>query len=142
MSGHGVEEQRFVIVADARRRWSRSQKEAIVAESTDGLSVSAVARKHAIAPSLLFRWRRQFAAKRPPARREPAFVPIALPALTKERAPASISNPGAGGVIEIELVGGRRVRVDAAVDVSALLRIVEALERPLVRRSSDRSEGG
>jgi transposase-like protein len=54
MSGHS-EEQRFVVVAEARRRWSRPEKEAIVAELASGAPVSAVARKHNIAPSLLFR---------------------------------------------------------------------------------------
>ncbi|MCK1709264.1 IS66 family insertion sequence element accessory protein TnpB, partial [Bradyrhizobium sp. 143] len=43
-----------------RRRWSADAKTAIVAESfAPGASVSAVARRHDISPSLLFLWRRQ-----------------------------------------------------------------------------------
>src|ERR1700752_355405 len=43
-----------------RRRWSNDAKGAIVAESfAPGASVSAVARRHDISPSLSFLWRRQ-----------------------------------------------------------------------------------
>src|SRR5882672_3237264 len=114
MSGHSVEEDRFVIVADARRRWSRLQKQAMVVECEGGASsVSAVARKHNIASSLLFRWRREFGEVKPPIRAKGEFVPVALPAPAK----AAIAN---GGLIEIELVGGRRLRVDGSVDGDAL----------------------
>jgi transposase len=130
MSGPGGEEQRFVVVADARRRWTRAEKEAIVAESAGGASVSAVARSHNIAASLLFRWRRQFAAKTPPVCTAPAFVPVALPPPVEESAAASpLRRAGNASVIEIELVGGRRLRVDASVDVKALRRVIEALEQ-------------
>jgi len=130
MSGPSGDAARFVIVADARRRWPRSQKEAIVAElSGPAASVSAVARKYSIAPSLLFRWRRELGSTKPPTiRTEPAFVPVGLPA----PASAHASSPrwaGKDGVIEIELVGGRRLRVDGSVDVNALRRMIEALER-------------
>jgi len=137
MSGHGAEDERFVIVADTRRRWSRAEKQAIVAESEgSGSSVSAVARKHNIASSLLFRWRREFVAKGPvPAKRE--FVAVALPALpalsvaegSRAEEPAPAKAPVAnGGLIEIELVGGRRLRIDGSVDAVALRRVIEVLE--------------
>lgn len=119
-----------MVVADARRRWTRAEKEAIVAESAGGASVSAVARRHNIAPSLLFRWRRQFAAKTPSACTAPAFVPVALAPPIEECAVASpLRRAGNGSVIEIELVGGRRLRVDASIDVKALRRVIEALEQ-------------
>jgi len=38
---------------------------------------------------------------------------------------ATIAN---GGLIEIELVGGRRLRVDGSVDAAALRRVIEVLE--------------
>jgi transposase-like protein len=51
-----------VITADTRLRWSVEEKQAIVAEAAQTTtSVSAVAQRHGIAPSLLFRWRREFA---------------------------------------------------------------------------------
>jgi transposase len=141
MSGHSGEEERFVIVADARRRWSRAEKQTIVAECEGGASsVSAVARKHNIASSLLFRWRREFGGVRRPARAKPEFVPVGLPALRAPEGPAlPIASDAAGrapgkasittgGLIEIELVGGRRLRIDGSVDAAALRRVIAVLE--------------
>ena len=43
-----------------RRRWAPAEKKALVDETHEpGMSVSAGARKHAIAPSQLFYWRRR-----------------------------------------------------------------------------------
>jgi transposase len=45
-----------------RRRWSVDQKLAILAEAGQpGMSISYVARRHGIAPSLVFGWRRRMA---------------------------------------------------------------------------------
>lgn len=42
-----------------RRRWSASEKLRIVEETLDGRdSISAVARRHGVAPNLLYRWRK------------------------------------------------------------------------------------
>ena len=42
-----------------RRRWTTEQKLQIIEESFDpGEAVSSVARRHGVAPNLLFRWRR------------------------------------------------------------------------------------
>ncbi|MGE5115477.1 MAG: IS66-like element accessory protein TnpA [Betaproteobacteria bacterium] len=125
MSGDNSEEKQFAIVADARRRWTREQKQSIVAECEAGkASVSAVARKHNIASSLLFRWRREFGLGGQVVRETPAFVPVALPA----PASGAGARDGQGSVIEIELIGGRRVRVDGSIDASALRRVLEVLE--------------
>lgn len=66
-----------------RRRWSVDAKGAIVAESfAPGASVSAVARRHDISPSLLFLWRRQArrakVAERGAGDAPLGFVPIAI----------------------------------------------------------------
>lgn len=115
-----------VVVASTRRSWSRDEKRAIVAEVRDGeTTVSEVARRHGLHPSLLFRWRRdaldeERAASQPP---RPAFVPLLLPSSTTiapvERAAASM--------IEIELAGGHRLRADASVDPALLRSVIEAL---------------
>lgn len=128
MSGH-ITEERFVIVADARRRRTQAEKEAIVAElNSSGGTVSAVARKHNIAASFLFRWRRELGAKNGAGRAEAvrSFVPVALPAPVCK--PDSFSSSMAGGPIEIVLANGRRVVVSGNVDVGALRRVIEALE--------------
>ena len=84
-------------------------------------SVSAVARRHGLHPSLLFRWRREVEDAVGP--RKPTFVPLALPG------PVTAPLPGgsAAGVIEIELAGGDRVRAEGAVDSAVLRGVVEAL---------------
>ena len=53
--------ERIEIIAgrERRRRWSGEAKLRIVEETlTSGNSVSAVARRHGVAPNLLYRWRR------------------------------------------------------------------------------------
>jgi transposase len=125
MSGYD-QDNSFVVVAETRRRWSRAEKLAVVAE-TAGASVSAVARKHGIASSLVFRWCRGLGGggKMLKPGDGTAFIPVALPAPVV--APVTAAVPG-GGVIEIELVGGCRVRVDASVDLNALKRVITVLE--------------
>jgi transposase len=121
MSGY-VPEKNFVVVAETRRKWTQAEKVAVVTETAEA-SVASVARKHGIASSLLFRWRRELGlgGKRSKTGAGASFVPVALPA------PVSVAVSG-GGVIEIELVGGRRVRVDASADMNALARVIAVLD--------------
>ena len=67
----------------------------------------------------------------------PVFVPVAIAGPAPSPAPAaSAGEPerarraGAGrGLIEIDLRGGHRIRVDARVDGDALGRVLDALAR-------------
>ena len=126
MSGYRTE-KRFAVLMEGRRRWSRAEKLAMVAEIGSG-SVSAVARKHNIASSLLFRWRRELgsavssAASLQPA--EGSFIPVALPAPTTYPDSASVHD----STIEIVLAGNRRVIVGRDFDATALKRVIAALE--------------
>ena len=46
-----------IVVASTRRHWSGAEKQAILAEAADpATTISAVARKHGLHSSLLFRW--------------------------------------------------------------------------------------
>ena len=113
-----------VFVADARRRWSEEEKQAIIEESRTN-PVARVAKKHGVATSLLFRWRKMqgIGARKPRPSKETDFVPIALSAPVGRSPPAATE-----GTIEIVLGGGRRVIVGADVDTSALKRVIAALE--------------
>src|SRR3954471_2577001 len=107
MSGYGGEKT-LAIVAETRRRWLMEEKLAMVAE-TKSKPVSAVARKHGIAASLLFRWRRELGKDEIAAAEERRFVAVALPVLPA--APAGSSAQGAltgvaGGVRLEEVWGG------------------------------------
>jgi transposase len=125
MSGY-VPEKSFAIVAETRRKWTLAEKTSVVSEIA-GSSVSAVARKHGIASSLLFRWRRELGGDGKKAKRQAktSFVPVAL--LAPSVSPVSTAVAGSG-MIEIELAHGRRVRVDASVDVNALKRVIAVLD--------------
>lgn len=101
-----------------RRRWSTDVKAAIVAESfAPGASVSAVARRHDISPSLLFLWRRRATraqvAERGDRDMPAGFVPVAITG--EERA-----------AIEIE-VGAVCIRVRGTVDRRALCEVLAAV---------------
>lgn len=121
-----------IVVVETRRRWSVEERREAVNETLTA-SVSSVARKRGIARSLLFRWRKEagLSGKRNSARKSAAsFVPIALPApalRASSSEPPSTHTP-ACGVIEIELSGGRRLRLSGPVDAEALKRVIAVLD--------------
>ena len=115
---------------ERRRRWSRDEKMRILAESLEpGARVAEVARRNDVAPSVLFAWRRQ---ARLPAAASTTMVPVMI--VEPGVAPSSPTKPRRTrgpakerGLIEIDLGGGRRVRVDAGVDAKALARVLDVL---------------
>jgi len=125
-----------VLGAERRRRWSHDEKVRLVDETLQpGESVCGVARRHGVAPSLLFTWRRLARQGRLGSEAVPALVPVEItttPALIPTCAPSPRSAPAKqrtrAGIIEIE-VGGCRVRVDRDVDAEALQRVLELLRR-------------
>lgn len=121
--------RRFDVVAETRRLWSEAEKRSIVAEASgDCPNISAVARRHGIKPSLLFRWKRIYGGSLAPlGPASPVFVPVALPAQSPTRPTARAIAPPSSS-IEILLAGGRVVRAGSDVDPQALARIVAALE--------------
>ena len=142
MSGDNFSRQ-YAIVAETRRRWSDTEKQAIIAEAArPGANISAVARRHGLKPSLLFRWRRMAREDQAHASGA-AFVPVtlALPPVSAEGAPAAAPTicsdaspyPSADTArtddhVEIELGNGRLVRIGARVDTDALRRILTVLD--------------
>jgi transposase len=124
--------------AERRRRWSIDEKMRIVAETLQpGVKVTTVARRNKVASSLVFTWRRLARAGQLGVAPEPAFVPvqIASPKAPQASVPATRdpqrtpSSGRRGGLIEIDLAGGRRVRIDVQFDAEALSRLLDLLER-------------
>jgi transposase len=130
---------------ERRRRFSLEQKRAVLAEAcAPGAVISAVARRHGLLPAQVFKWRRLAtlgvigipgASELPSfvavevaadAAAEPAAVPMPVPAVPAKTAPPSPAMRRAG-VIEIDLGGGRYVRVDGDVDADALRRVLDVL---------------
>ena len=108
-------------VDSSRRRWSEAHKRRIVAESYRGGELAtAVARRHGVHSSVLFRWRRRYGTAA--ADSGAGFVPVVVE--TPE--PASEAAPG-----RMEIVLGEEVRVivDATVHAPALARVVAVVGR-------------
>lgn len=124
---------------DGRRNFRISDKKRIVAEAmAAGATVSGVAKKYGIDTPLLFRWKREFAP--PPS--EPVFLPVTLgeglehrepsgamglPACPPPPAPVIVERQPEG--IEVELVGGRRVRFARDMEPAAICAMIDLLER-------------
>jgi transposase len=101
-----------------RRRWSRAEKERIVAAAMEpGAVASAVAREAGIQASQLFRWRRQYDAAR--------FASLTLDVPT-DAAPIT-AVPKAPGVIEVEFETGARLRICGPVDAPIVAAVMQAL---------------
>jgi transposase len=135
--------RRYLVVTETRRRWSEAEKQAVVAEAEQpGVNISAVARRHGIKPSLLFRWRR-LARDGGDRQSTPALIPVTL-ALPAPVTPALGAAAGADAPpaspptaaspepdtqrIEIALGNGRVVRVGAGIDVDSLRCILDAAD--------------
>jgi transposase len=86
---------------ERRRRWSKSEKERLVAASLErGTTVSAVAREAGIHPGQLFGWRRQL------LRRSQSTATFAAVQIAADPAPAGSAT---GGLIEVEFANGSRM---------------------------------
>jgi len=120
-----------VITVERRRRWSWTDKQQIVDETLmPGTSISAVARRYGLHPSQVFAWRK--------AVREGDIEEVGSGLLDCMFAPVVLTggsrvSPPSGAIgcgrMEIVLISGRRIVVDASVDAAALGRIVNVLER-------------
>jgi transposase len=117
---------------ERRRRWSRDDKMRIIEETlAPGAVVTEIARRHGIATSLVFTWRRR-ARLATVASAGPRLVPVQVAAaesVQSIQAPAAIAARKHRGVIEIELGDGKRVSVDENVDADALGRVLDVLSR-------------
>ena len=125
-----------VLGIERRRRWSKDEKARIVAETLmPGAVVSEVARRHGVAQSLLFTWRRLARSAGAATRDGSILLPVEIaataPLAGSESArgsrPATNGRRAKPGLIEIELGSGSRVRVDNAVDADALRRVLSVL---------------
>ena len=112
-----------------RRRWSRAEKERIVAAALEpGAVASEVAREAGIHTSQLFRWRQQLCERAPvPA----AFNPVAI---APEPTAAPLPSREETGVIEIEFASGGRMRISGAVEAATVSALIRALATGKRRR--------
>jgi transposase len=116
-----------VLGTERRRRWSLQDKLQIVEETLQsGVTVTEVARRHGLAPSVVFTWRR-LAREGRLGDAGPSFMPVEITPVPAQ-APSAASPPRRIGLIEIVLGRGRRIRVDRDVDAEALRRVLQVME--------------
>jgi transposase len=124
-----------------RRRWSRGEKERIVAAAmAPGAVASDVARAAGIYASQLFRWRQQLC--------ERTTAPAAFNSVVVRSEAGTLSQSGAGssalqaplappepaGVIEIDFAGGGRMRITGSVPAGTVTALMRALAKGKGRR--------
>ena len=116
-----------VLGVERRRRWSLQDKLRIVEETMQpGVTVTEVARRHGLAPSVVFTWRR-LAREGRLDDAGPTFMPVEITPVPRQTTP--IASPALRtGLIEIVLGRGRRIRVDREVDAEALRRVLQVME--------------
>lgn len=108
-----------------RRIWTDEEKRMICAQTrVPGVSVSQVAQRYDVNTNLVFTWLRdpRFAAAgqdEVPT----AFLPVEVVATQETPAPERRGD----GRIEIELVGGHRMRITGSYDPEALARLIRGL---------------
>lgn len=113
---------------ERRRRWSTEEKLRVLAQSVaPGSSPTLVCRTYGISRGQLSTWRKQFRAGN-----LTGFVPVSVvedrppPELPAAPIP-SASKPAPGGMIEVELPSGVKLRVTGDVGETALRRVLSAL---------------
>ena len=105
-----------------RRRWTRAEKERIVAAAmAPGAVASEVARAAGIYASQLFRWRQELCRR--------GEAPSTFAAVTVSPEPAAAPALPASGAIEIEFASGARMRLMGPVEASAVKAMVAVLAK-------------
>jgi transposase len=108
-----------ITAVERRRRWSRADKERLVAASFEpGANVSAIARRAGVHSSQLFRWRRQLGTR-------PDLAP-SFSAVMVKAAPVATAVTPAAGLIEVEFASAR-VKIAGAADPTTVSAIIGAL---------------
>ena|ERR1043166_3995237 len=136
MDTHRIdEESRVKGTQRGRRLYGLDQKVRMVEQTlVPGTSVSRVAREHDVNANQLFTWRRLYRQGRlgKGVSELPALLPVNIEPPTAATRPnaekpgAPLDRVSAAGCIEVELAGGR-LRVQGAVDASALRCVIELL---------------
>ncbi|MDA0651878.1 MAG: transposase [Proteobacteria bacterium] len=116
-----------------RRNFSEADKRRIVEETCRGsASVSGVAKRYGIGRRLMFSWKKELT---PETTLGPTFLPV-ITDTPEQAVEAPQSGPRSAPVIversmpgiEVELIGGRRVRFERDFDPQTVRRLVELLE--------------
>jgi transposase len=116
---------------ERRRRWSAVEKGRLVAAMEEpGAVVTEICRSSGVDASLLYRWRRQFAAERKAA----TFVPVRVALETNDAAaiapvfaPTPLPLPAPSSSINIAFGSQVRLTIAGAPDATTLANVIVAL---------------
>ena len=117
------------------RSWPEALKREIVAASlAPGSSVSKIARQYDVNANQVFGWRKRYRdeAHAPTVRSASQLIPVVVTAEPDAVATQPLTAAAAIEIddqIEIELVGGYRVRIGSGVKAAALRLVLDVLER-------------
>ncbi len=107
-----------------RRTFSEEEKHRIIDEASQpGVTLSQVARRYGIDRRVLFRWKEALRRRPEQVPAPPVFAPVQITDAPSVE-PTAAPSPG----IEIELIGGRRVRFERDADAETIRRTVALLE--------------
>ncbi len=132
MTKHSIE---VITSVERRRRWSREDKEQLVAACLEpGAVLSEIARAAGIHVSQLFRWRKELCRiEEPSLQVVNTLVPVIVSEAAPADQPAALEAPIPSqprrkrSDVTIELGRGRRVRVDSHIDTEVLGRILDCV---------------
>lgn len=131
MTKHPIE---VITSVERRRRWSREDKEHLVAACFEPDAViSEIARAAGIHVSQLFRWRKELCRIEEPRSDTAALVPVIVSEAASTVSPAqpeprtTFHPRRKRSDVTIKLDRGRRVRVDSDIDTEALGRILDCV---------------
>ncbi len=132
MTKHPIE---VITSVERRRRWSREDKERLVAACLEpGAVLSEIARAAGIHVSQLFRWRKELCRiEEPSLQVANTLVPVIVSEVAPAAQPAALEAPAPlqsrrkRSDVTIDLGRGRRVRVDSDIDTEALGRILDCV---------------
>jgi len=131
MTKHPIE---VITSVERRRRWSREDKERLVAACFEPEAViSEIARAAGIHVSQLFRWRKELCRIEEPRSDTATLVPVIVSDVALVAQPAATEPLSTSPTrrkrsdVTIELGRGRRVRVDSDIDTDALGRILDCV---------------
>ncbi|MDN5568523.1 MAG: transposase [Paracoccus sp. (in: a-proteobacteria)] len=119
-----------------KRLWTDEEKRTICFQTTaPGVSVAQVARRYALNANVVFKWLRdpRYTPDIAPAldgspAEDAFFLPVEIVDRTRDDdASVAIDPVPAVGLIEIDIVGGHRLRISGAYDPEALARLIRGL---------------
>jgi len=121
-----------ILGLERRRRWSDEDKlEIVLSVGACGTTVTQVAQRHDVTRQQIYAWRHELKKKGLlSALPEELFLPVELDRGAEFPMQTAITGPVTRGPsqIELQLVNGRCLRFDPALEAATLMHVIRAVE--------------